>query len=70
MPRRIQTCPVHRVLKAHVGTGEENGGEEAIPGEYAGADGGVDQRMSVVSSKMGRQAKRHGDLSTSFEFQN
>ena len=38
-------------------------GEEAIPGEYAGADCGVYQRMSMVLSKRGRQAKRHGDLS-------
>ena len=45
------------------GTGEDNGGEEAIPGESAGADGGLDQRISVVSSKMGGPAIRHGELS-------
>ena len=42
---------------------KENGGEEAIPGGYSRPDGGVDQRMLVVSSKMGRQTERHGDLS-------
>ena len=31
--------------------------------KFTSAKADVDQRMSVVSSKMGRQAKRHGDLS-------
>ena len=39
-------APVHRVLEAHAGTGEENEGEEAIPREYAGAEGGVDENVS------------------------
>ena len=39
-------APVHRVLEAHAGTGEENEGEEAIPREYAGAECGVDENVS------------------------
>ena len=56
---RARLAPVHRVLEAHAGTSEADGGQEAIPGESSGAEGGVDPRMSVVSSKLGRQAERH-----------
>ena len=39
-------APVHGLLEAHTGTGEENGGEEPIPGESARPDGGVDQKWA------------------------